>query len=113
VSSIPGSNSIFEGRKIKSREDKHTEKSHRDNDTDRRVTTKRNRRKIKDQIKEDPSSRSKEEPGLLRDTTSQGHNSLQTEIVVTTSEVVVNKCNKLNGVFSNLASCRFVFRSDR
>jgi hypothetical protein len=42
-------------------------------DTERRDTEQREERS-KTQIKEDLSSRSKEEPGLLRDTTSEGHN---------------------------------------
>jgi hypothetical protein len=41
-------------------------------DTEKRETEERS----KTQIKKDPSSRSKEEPGALRDTTSEGHNSV-------------------------------------
>jgi hypothetical protein len=63
VSPIPGANTVFEGQEI------HREKKrHRDKDTDRRG--------IKDADQEDPSSRSKEGPGPLRDTTSEGPSTL-------------------------------------
>jgi hypothetical protein len=76
VSSFPGANTLFEGQQIneqrhrdrredteKGREDTHTEKG----DTEERLMT---------QINEDPSSRSKEKPGPLRDTTSEGPSTL-------------------------------------
>jgi hypothetical protein len=53
VSSIPGANSLFEGQQIKEqgqikRGETEIEERHRDKDTDRRETPKRNRRRIKD-----------------------------------------------------------------
>jgi hypothetical protein len=64
---------------IKRRKEKtHTDREERTQreETDRRDTEQREERS-KTQIKEDPSSRSREEiTGPLRDTTSEGHNTL-------------------------------------
>jgi hypothetical protein len=91
VSSFRGANTLFEGQQIhghgqikrghrekrdreKRREERiHIEERHRREDKDRRDTQQREERS-KTQIKEDPSNRFKEEPGPLRDITSEGHN---------------------------------------
>jgi hypothetical protein len=65
-----------ERREEKRREEQRREEKRRDRDrreeTEKRVTEERS----KTQIKEDPSSRSKEKPGPLRDTTSEGPSTL-------------------------------------
>jgi hypothetical protein len=61
VSSFRGANTLFEGQQING---------------EKRVTEERSKERPETQIKEDPSSRSKEEPGPLRDTTSEGPNTL-------------------------------------
>jgi hypothetical protein len=77
-SSCPGANTLFEGQQINGqthremrREDTHTH-THTHTHTQKRDTEERS----KMQIKEDPSSRSKEEPGPLRDTTPEGPSTL-------------------------------------
>jgi hypothetical protein len=62
VSSFRGANTLFERQQTQRR------------DTDRRENTEKKNKKT--QLKEDPSSRSKEEPEPLRDAKSEGHNAL-------------------------------------
>jgi hypothetical protein len=84
VSSIPGANTLFEGREIQG-ETQRGDRDRRDTETDRdgrdtEIKIQIEERHLREteegsktQIKEDPSSRSKEEPGPLRDTMSEGH----------------------------------------
>jgi hypothetical protein len=68
VSSIPGANTLFEGQQINGQT--HKEERHR------REEKTHPEERSKTQIKEDPSNRSKQELGPLRDTTSDGLNTL-------------------------------------
>jgi hypothetical protein len=82
VFSIRGGNTLFEGQQINGQntdrtEDtekrRHTHREEKRRHTQRRETQKRETEvRSKMQIKEYPSSRSKEEQGPLRDTTSEG-----------------------------------------
>jgi hypothetical protein len=75
-----GGGVFFPGRKhpISGAADKRTDREEkRRENTQRKETQKREtEERSMTQIKEDPSSRSKEEPGPLRDATSEGHNTL-------------------------------------
>jgi hypothetical protein len=66
VSSFRGANTQFEAQQTNGQ-------THRDS---RENTEQRGETQPETQIKEDPSSRSKEEPGPLRDAKSEGHNTL-------------------------------------
>jgi hypothetical protein len=65
MSSIRVANTVYEGQQINGQTQRREEERREEK-----------RREIKTQIKEDPSSRSKEEPGPLRDTTSEGPSTL-------------------------------------
>jgi hypothetical protein len=76
VSSFPGTNTIFEGQQINGQTRREeTQKTVRRENTEKEITEQRAEERSKTQIKEDPSSISKEEPGPLRDT-SEGQSTL-------------------------------------
>jgi hypothetical protein len=68
VASISGANTLFEGQQING----HTQRGERHTDKETEETEREREREIKDA----DQGRSKEEPGPLRDTTSEGHNTL-------------------------------------
>jgi hypothetical protein len=78
VSSFRGANTLFQGQQNK------------DTQRRRQITEERSKERPETQIKDDPRIRA-EEPGPLRDTASEGPSTLQKEIAVTTSEVVINR----------------------
>jgi hypothetical protein len=83
VTFFPGANTPFEGQQINGqthREERQikrdTEETHSRRETSKRHKEERSKERPEMQIKEDPCSRSKEEPGPLRDTTSEGPSTL-------------------------------------
>jgi hypothetical protein len=70
VSSLRGANILFDGQQINGQ----THRKRRE--TQKREREERSKERPETQIKEESSSRSKEEPAPLRDTTSEGHNTL-------------------------------------